>query len=214
MPFAPEKTAAMRATGTQTERTPLRKCEDNELVIRFIEGEERAFDELSNRYHSKLVNFLTRRTGDRQRAEDMTQETFLRVFRHIHRFDTSRKFSTWIFTIASNLGKNELRNRSRNPLVLHQALKKRGDDDDRPLEWEDPGSGPDDLFHKRHLRQLVESVTDQLPEHHRSVFVMREMQGKSYDEIAELTGIKVGTVKSRLNRARNSFAMIIEPMLN
>jgi len=214
MPYAPETTAAPRASGTQAERTPLKQCEDNELVTRFIDGDERAFTELSDRYHPRLVNFLTRRTGDRQRAEDMTQETFLRVFRHIHRFDTSRKFSTWIFTIASNLGKNELRNRARNPLVLHQALKRQSDGDDRPLEWEDPRNAPDDLFHKRHLRALVESVTDQLPEHHRNVFVMREMQGKSYDEIAELTGIKVGTVKSRLNRARTSFAMIIEPMLN
>jgi len=223
MPRTFTDTTAVHTAGTLPKRTPLKElnplkdlkeCSDNELVIRYIDGEERAFGELSQRYHPRLVNFLTRRTGDRERAEDMAQETFLRVFRHIHRFDTSKKFSTWIYTIASNLGKNELRNRSRNPLVLYQTLSKNKEAGDAPLEWEDPKYRPDDLYRKRHLEALVASVADRLPEHHRKVFLLREMQGKTYEEIAELTGTKVGTVKSRLNRARNSFALIIEPMLN
>jgi len=214
MPHTTAKTTAVRTAGTSPVPAPLKECSDNELVTRFLGGEERAFTELSQRYHPRLVNFLTRRTGDRERAEDMTQETFLRVFRHIHRFDTSKKFSTWIYTIASNLGKNELRNRSRSPLVLYQTLSKYKDATDAPLEWEDARFRPEDLYRKRHLRKLVKTVADRLPEHHRNVFVLREMEGKTYEEIAELTGTKVGTVKSRLNRARTSFALIIEPMLN
>ena len=73
--------------------------------------------ELVERYQTRLLNFVNRTIGDRERAEDLVQEVFIRVFRHLHRFDQTKKFSTWIYTIASNLAKNELRNRSRNPLV-------------------------------------------------------------------------------------------------
>jgi RNA polymerase sigma-70 factor (ECF subfamily) len=142
------------------------------------------------------------------------QETFIRVYRHLHRFDQSKKFSTWIYTIASNLAKNELRNRSRNPLVLFQTLMKNRDADTRPLEWEDNTYRPDDLFRKRHLKSQVDSAVDQLPEHHRTVFVLREMEGKTYEEIAEITSTNLGTVKSRLNRARNNFAQLIAPLLD
>jgi RNA polymerase sigma factor (sigma-70 family) len=115
------------------------------------------------------------------------QEVFIRVYRHIGRFDRSKKFSTWIYTIASNLAKNELRNRSRNPLVLFQSIKKTSQEDDRPLQFEDSSSRPDDLYRKRHLRELVEESVAKLPAHHREVFVLRELEGKSYEEIAEIT---------------------------
>jgi RNA polymerase sigma-70 factor (ECF subfamily) len=186
---------------------------DNELVARFLDGNGLAFPELVGRYQSRLLNFIYRTIGDRDRAEDLVQETFIRVYRHLHRFDQTKKFSTWIYTIASNLAKNELRNRSRNPLVLFQTIKKNWEADHRPLQWEDPSCRPDDLFRKRHLRDMVERAVEQLPEHHRVVFVLREMEGKSYEEISEITGVNLGTVKSRLNRARNNFAQIIAPML-
>jgi RNA polymerase sigma-70 factor (ECF subfamily) len=194
-------------------REQLRALDDSELVGAFLDGEERAFEELVERYQTRLLNFIYRTVGDRERAEDLVQEVFIRVYRHLHRFDRSKKFSTWAYTIASNLAKNELRNRSRNPLVFFQTIKKNWQDDDRPLQFEDATSRPDDLYRKRHLRALVEASVDQLPEHHRQVFVLRELEGKSYEEIAEITGCNLGTVKSRLNRARNSFAAIIEPGL-
>ncbi len=187
---------------------------DSELVAQFLAGEKRAFTELVNRYQDRLLNFVYRMIGDRDRAEDLVQETFVRVFRHLHRFDQSKKFSTWAYTIASNLAKNELRNRSRNPLVLFQAIKSNWEADHRPLEWEDNTYRPDDLFRKRHLKELVESVVSELPEHHRVVFLLREMEGKTYEEISEITGVNLGTVKSRLNRARNNFAQLIAPLLD
>jgi len=186
---------------------------DNELVAGFLDGNGQAFPELVGRYQSRLLNFIYRTIGDRDRAEDLVQETFIRVYRHLHRFDQAKKFSTWIYTIASNLAKNELRNRSRNPLVLFQTIKKNWEADHRPLQWEDPSYRPDDLFRKRHLQEMVERAVEQLPEHHRAVFVLREMEGKSYEEISDITGVNLGTVKSRLNRARNNFAQIIAPML-
>jgi RNA polymerase sigma-70 factor, ECF subfamily len=206
------KTATKSSGASVRER--LRELEDGAVVGAFLEGEERAFEELVTRYQTRLLNFVFRTIGDREKAEDLIQEVFVRVYRHIHRFDRSKKFSTWIYTIASNLAKNELRNRSRNPLVLFQTIRKNWQDEDRPLQFEDHTSRPDDLFRKRHLRSLVEASVEQLPVHHREVFVLRELEGKSYEEIAEITSCNLGTVKSRLNRARNAFASIIEPHLD
>src|SRR6476469_449388 len=194
-------------------REQLRTLDDSAVVAQFLGGEERAFQELVERYQTRLLNFIYRTIGDREKAEDLVQEVFIRVYRHLHRFDRSKKFSTWIYTIASNLAKKELRNRSRNPLVLFQTIRKNWQDDDRPLQFEDTTARPDDLFRKRHLRELVEESVAKLPAHHREVFVLRELEGKSYEEIAEITECNLGTVKSRLNRARNAFAEIIEPGL-
>jgi RNA polymerase sigma-70 factor, ECF subfamily len=188
--------------------------DDARVVQAFLDGRERAFDELVSRYQVRLLNFVYRTVGDRERAEDLVQEVFIRIYRHLHRFDQTKKFSTWAYTIASNLAKNELRNRSRNPLVLFQTIKRNWEADHRPLQFEDSSSRPDDLFYKRHLRELVEQSVSQLPEHHRVVFVLRELEGKTYEEIADITGCNLGTVKSRLNRARNNFAAIIAPHLD
>lgn len=194
--------------------SPFGGLSDGQVVQSFLDGESRAFTELVVRYQTRLLNFIYRTIGDRERAEDLVQEVFIRVYRHLHRFDQAKKFSTWIYTIASNLAKNELRNRSRNPLVLFQTIKKQWDADHRPLQFEDSSSRPDDLYRRRHLRELVEKSVAQLPEHHRVVFVLRELEGKTYEEIAEITGCNLGTVKSRLNRARNNFAAIIAPLLD
>jgi RNA polymerase sigma-70 factor, ECF subfamily len=206
--------AGVGVVDPRSQREALKSLDDSAVVARFLEGEKRAFAELVERYQTRLLNFVYRTTGDRERAEDLVQETFIRVYRHIHRFDQTKKFSTWIYTIAPNLAKNELRNRSRNPLVLFQTIKKNWTADERPLEWEDNTYRPDDLFRKRHLKQLVDTVVEDLPVHHREVFVLREMEGKTYEEIAEITGCNLGTVKSRLNRARNNFAQLIAPLLD
>jgi len=188
--------------------------EDSQIVREYLGGDARAFTELVTRYQTRLLNFVYRTIGDRERAEDLVQEVFVRVYRHLHRFDQTKKFSTWIYTIASNLAKNELRNRSRNPLVLFQSIRKQWEPDTRPLQFEDTSARPDDLYHKRHLRETVEWAVEQLPEHHRVVFVLRELEGKSYEEIAEITGCNLGTVKSRLNRSRANFAAIIAPLID
>jgi RNA polymerase sigma-70 factor (ECF subfamily) len=195
-------------------REQLRLADDSAIVTAFLGGEERAFQELVERYQTRLLNFIYRTIGDRDRAEDLVQEVFIRVYRHLHRFDRSKKFSTWVYTIASNLAKNELRNRSRSPLVLFQTIQGSNDDEDRPVQFEDTTARPDDMYRKRHLRELVEQTVAQLPEHHRQVFVLRELEGKSYEEIAEITDCNLGTVKSRLNRARTAFAAIIEPFID
>jgi RNA polymerase sigma-70 factor (ECF subfamily) len=187
---------------------------DSDLVQAYLAGDASCFRRLVERYQGRIVNFLCRSIGDRERAEDLAQGVFIRVYKHLHRFDQEKKFSTWIYTIASNLAKNELRNRSRNPLVLFQALTNQWEDDHRPLQFEDSAYRPDDLFRKRQLQELVQRAVEDLPEHHKTVFVLREIEGKSYEEISDITATNLGTVKSRLNRARHNFAEIIAPHLD
>jgi len=194
-------------------RSELEEMDDAGLVQLRLDGDEMAFQVLMDRYHDRLVHFINRTIGDRDRAEDLVQDTFVRVYRHLHRYDPSRKFSTWIYTIAGNLAKNELRNRSRNPQVLFQTLTRNREEDDRPLQWEDRSYSPDDMAEKRNLRDIVEETIEELPDHHRKIFRLREMEGKTYEEISEITGVKLGTVKSRLNRARNKFAELVAPKL-
>ncbi|MEO5635079.1 MAG: sigma-70 family RNA polymerase sigma factor [Candidatus Paceibacterota bacterium] len=181
--------------------------DDSGVVTAFLGGEERAFEELVERYQARLQRFVHRMIGDREKAEDLVQEVFIRVYRHLARFDCSKKFSTWVYTIASNLAKNELRNRSRSPHMVFQSMENWYDD--RSLQLEDPTSQPDDMYHRRDLREIVNGTVAKLPPIHRAVFALREIEGKSYAEIGEIIECNPGTVKSRLNRARNEFAELI-----
>lgn len=186
---------------------------DYEVVQRFLAGDERAFNELVRRYQQRLLRFVNRMIGDWERSEDLVQEVFVRVFRSIQGFDQSRKFSTWVYTIARNVARTELRKRSKSREVLFQTLS--GDDDSGPpLEWTDPSSGPDELYRKRHLRATVEEAVEMLPERYRTIFVLRELEDRTYEEIAEITNLRLGTVKSRLNRARQHFAEVVAPMID
>jgi RNA polymerase sigma factor (sigma-70 family) len=142
-------TAALKSSAKRIQyRTlnDLKTLDDGALVTEYLAGQPRAFDAIVERYQARLLNFIYRTVGDRERSEDLVQEVFIRVHRHLARFDRGKKFSTWIYTIASNLAKNELRNRSRNPIVLFQTMTSGWEDEERPLEFEDPMSRPDDLM--------------------------------------------------------------------
>jgi RNA polymerase sigma-70 factor (ECF subfamily) len=192
---------------------PLSEFTDEELATAHLEGVPRAFQELYERYQPRLHRFVRRKIEDRERAQDLAQETFIRVLRHLPRFQTDKKFSTWIFTIAANLAKNEFRNRSRSPLILFQHLESGRGPDDRPLEFKDPTQQPDRLYRKRDLQRLVGEAVKALKPKHRLIFHLREMEGKSYREISRITGAALGTVKSRMHRARKAFRDEIEPLL-
>ena len=188
--------------------------ENSALIGAYLGGDTRAFDQLFSRYSGRLLNFIHRIIGDRDRAEDLVQEAFIRVHRHLPRFDQTKQFSTWIYTIASNLAKNELRNRSRSPL-LHTQLTDTATEEGRPpIQVEDSTTRPDEMYRQRYLSDSISRCMTRLSERHRQVFVMRELEGRSYEEIAEMTETNLGTVKSRLNRARQSFAAAIEPYLD
>ena len=184
------------------------------LVGAYLRGDLRAFDELFYRYAGRLRNFIQRMIGDRERAEDLVQEAFFRAHRHLARFDQTKQFSTWLYTIASNLARNEIRNRRRGAVLLGTLSEISSIEDGMSLQWEDSRTRPDEMYRRRSLADAVRLTMSRLPERHREAFVMRELEGRSYEEIAALTGSHLGTVKSRLNRARRSFAAAIEPYLD
>jgi RNA polymerase sigma-70 factor (ECF subfamily) len=188
--------------------------ETNELVARHLSGDTLAFGELVGRYHGRLLNFTSRMIGDRERAEDLVQEAFFRVSRHLHRFDTNRKFSTWVYTIVSNLAKNELRRHHRSPIVYYQSVRATADDARSPLQFADATGRPDNVLANRQLTELVEATLARLPALYRDVLVLREIEGRSYEEIGEILGCRLGAVKSRLHRARVSFVSLIAPQLD
>jgi RNA polymerase sigma-70 factor, ECF subfamily len=191
----------------------LKDLSDEELVSLHYEGRPGAFRELYYRYQARLSRFILKRTGNPERADDVLQETWVRVARHLDWFDTERKFSTWIYTIAANLCKNELRNHARSPMVPFRTLEGRQETESRHLEFGDYSMTPDRLFQKRETRRLVERTVEGLSENHQRVFRLREMRGKSYQEVADILGIRLGTVKSRLHRARAEFAERIRPFV-
>jgi RNA polymerase sigma-70 factor, ECF subfamily len=108
-----------RGSGGRT----LRELDDARLAQRHLGGEPEAFGALVDRYQTRLLNFVNRTIGDRERAEDLVQEVFIRVFRHLHRFDQTKRFSTWIYTIAANLAQGEISIRAANPRVPPRPLE-------------------------------------------------------------------------------------------
>lgn len=199
---------------SQEDLPPLEDLSDEELVSAHLNGRPGAFRALHQRYKRRLSHFILGKTGNPDRVQDLLQDTWVRVARHLHRFDTGRRFSTWVYTIAANLCKNELRNRSRSRMVPFRSLESRTDEERGPVQFEDLRMMPDRLFQKRETRRLVEDTVETLSENHREVFQLREIRGKSYREVARILGLRIGTVKSRLHRARTQFAARIAPLVD
>jgi RNA polymerase sigma-70 factor (ECF subfamily) len=191
---------------------PIEGLPDEELVSAHLDGRPGAFRELHDRYRHRLSHFILRKTGNPERVPDLLQDTWVRVARHLHRFDTGRNFSTWVFTIAANLCKNELRNRARARVIPFRYLESQRSGDREGVQFEDYTRTPDRLFQRRELQRLVEDAVGRLSEDHQRVFHLREIRGFSYREVAGILGIRLGTVKSRLHRARTDFATRIGPL--
>jgi len=192
-------------------RTPLKELSDELLFQRYQEGDEDAFRVIVDRYEPSIKGFLHKRLKDEERVQDLTQDTFLRVHRARERYDTSRKFSTWIYTIASNLLKNEYRNRSRRRETNFTDLRRETTAPSapaRPIEFESDGPDPERNAYRAELREAIRDAIEQMDEHHRVPFVMREVEDRTYEEISEAIGVPVGTVKSRLFRTRNAFQQL------
>ncbi|MQA89468.1 MAG: sigma-70 family RNA polymerase sigma factor [Gemmatimonas sp.] len=183
---------------------------DEQLFARYQAGEDDAFRVIVARYEPSIKGFLHKRLKDEERVEDLTQDTFLRVHRARQRYDASRKFSTWIYTIASNLLKNEYRNRSRKRETSFTDLRRESMQGapSRPVEFESDTADPERIAYQHELREAIRDAIERMDEHHRVPFVMREVEDRTYEEISEAIGVPVGTVKSRLFRARNAFQQL------
>ena len=176
---------------TQTER---------ELVSRARAGDTAAFEQLMLDSQDRVYTLCLRMTGDREDALDLAQETFLNAWRGLSSFQGNSGFSTWVYRLASNacidfLRKRKRRQQGESPHSL--------DDEEAPLpEPADPRGSPEEELERRELRRAVERGLQALPDHHRQVLVMRELSGMSYQEIGAVLDLDLGTVKSRIARAR------------
>ena len=171
---------------------------DEELILQFQQGNENAYVELVNRYKNKLINFTFNYLGDRDLAEDIVQETMLKLYEKRHYYKAIAKFSTWIYTIARNQANTELRKRKRRNISFLSQMTKNGKDFD--LDSKSP-----DLINElqnTYLAKRINKAIQLLPEHFREVIVLRDIQGLSYEDIGLVMDAPLGTIKSRINRAR------------
>ena len=184
---------------------------DEDLIARVQTGDRRAFDVLVDRYKGRLYSFILRMVKDPNLAEELTQETLIRVFIHAEKYREIARFSTWIFTIATNLVRNRMRKRSRRPHLL--SLNPAPDEDETPIDPPDPAADPSRSLEGEELGTLINIATNKIPEKYRIPFLLREVEELTYEEIQQVTGLKLGTVRSRINRARNKFRQYIKPLL-
>lgn len=173
---------------------------DSELVRRCLAGEEPAYRELIGRYERQVYSLALRMLRQREDAEDLTQETFVRMFKALDRYDPARPFPAWLFTIAARLSIDHLRRRRMKTVPLFRTEP--GASEERLVEVEDPGPGPEELASRSEEQRGTERLIASLPEHYRIVVVLRHQQGLSYEEIAEALHLPLGTVKARIHRAR------------
>lgn len=171
---------------------------DEELIARFQDGDNYAFDLLVRRYKDPLLNFIYRFIGDFVESEDIVQETFYRVYKNKHYYKEVAKFSTWIYTIAGNLAKTELRRRKRRKVFsIHKDSPV-----DKELDLPDLKSDPEKEVNTVVTEKIIQKAIGNLPLKFRQVIVLRDIQGFSYEEISSIIKVPLGTVKSRVNRAR------------
>lgn len=175
---------------------------DWELIQAFKQGNEEVFEEIVRRYQKKVYNTTYRMTGNPEDANDLAQEVFIRVYRNLERFQGKSSFSTWLFTIATNICRDEMRKRHRRVAVQSLSEPIHMEDGDLEREIADESMTPEILSLNRELHDEIQAVIDELPAEQKEVIVLRELQEFSYEEIAEIAGVSLGTVKSRISRAR------------
>ena len=171
---------------------------DEQLIARFQSGDERAYIELVNRYRDRLINFVYPFLGDFEQAEDVVQETMLKLYEKKHYYREIAKFSTWIYTIARNLANTELRKKKRRKTTYISRMTK----DDRQYDIPAVQADLNQNLQNEFIRDRIHAAIKELPEHFKTVIILRDIQELSYDDISNIVGVPLGTVKSRINRAR------------
>jgi RNA polymerase sigma-70 factor (ECF subfamily) len=191
--------------------------EDRGLVDRAKTGDVRAFEALVRRYERWVFTLALRMVGDRGDAEDIAQEVFLKAYRGLQGFRGGARFSTWLYAIASHHCLNHLAGRgarTRRAGQIGNHTDAQGETLPSPLDRvADASPGPDAVLERRELREMIQKELVQLTEQHRLVLILRDIQGMSYEDIAETLGVELGTVRSRLHRARMELKARLEPIL-
>ncbi len=171
---------------------------DEDLIEKFQNGDLYAFDLIVKRYKNQLLNFIYRFLGNAEEAEDLVQETFLRVYRNRRAYQKVAKFSTWIYTIAGNLAKTELRKRKRRKFFSISDLGY----NEKDYDISDEAYNPEKDVDSRMKEEIIHREINDLSPKFREVILLRDVQQLSYEEISQIVNIPLGTVKSRVNRGR------------
>lgn len=172
---------------------------DEELILEFQKSnDQKAFEILVERFKNPLVNFVFRFLGDYEACVDVVQDTFVKVYRYKDSYTSVAKFSTWIYTIAGNLARSEYRRRKRNNFFSINSYGEEEETYDIP----DNKMRPDVETESKFKAQKIQEALMKLKEVYREAVILRDIQGLTYEEIAEILGIEEGTVKSRINRGR------------
>lgn len=173
---------------------------DSVLISRCRKKDADAFGVLVDRYQSRIFGFVRRMVKDQEDAEDIAQEVFIRAFTHFHRYDGRASLTTWLFKIATNLCIDRARKKERRP---EQVVLDRNDEELYSHQSRDERWDPESHAVAHELHQILDSAIESLSEKLKTVLLLHDMEGLSYEQIAHITRIPIGTVKSRLFLARN-----------
>lgn len=179
---------------------------DEQLILLFQKEDVGAFNEIVFRYKDKAVNFLFRYTGDRDDAEDLAQDTFVKVFRSKHLYKEIAKFSTWFYTIALNTAKTSLKKKSRMSTL---SISDFDPENEKDFDIKDTGITPDESANAAIENHYIQQAINSLDEDFKKIIILRDIEDLDYDEISEITGLPMGTVKSRINRGREKLKKIL-----
>ncbi len=193
---------------TYTHRALLGEMSDEDLMAQFQAGTVTAFDLLVERYRGPLTSYIYRFLRDAEACEDLVQETFLRVHRNRHSYRRIARFSTWLYTIAGNLARSEYRQRKHRRVTSLQTTSR--DDETYEIDVPDETFTPDEHTEGVLQGRYVREALAQIAEDFREVVVLRDVQQLTYDEIAQITGLPMGTVKSRINRGRTKLQALLK----
>ncbi len=180
----------------------LKDLSDHQLIEATKRGDEAAFGEIMRRYRSPITNYIYRFLNDYEEAVDLAQETFVRVYFALERYHTEYAFSTYIYRIATNLAISEIRKRKRRKLISLTGLFQFAGEEAQDFNPPDEKTLPDEnLIESEQSRTIAKAIAT-LPEKYRAPIVLRDVEGKSYEEVAQIMQLGLGTTKSRISRAR------------
>lgn len=184
-----------------------RKFTDEQLILKFQKEDIDAFNEIVHRYKDKIVNFLYRYTGSREDSEDIAQEAFLRLYKSKHLYQEIAKFSTWFYTIAINISRTYLRKKKKYRTI---SINNYNEDEDKDYELPSKIISPDESANAVNENYYIQKAIDSLEDIHREIIILRDIQDLDYEEISKIMDLPLGTVKSRINRARESLKVKLE----
>ena len=201
-----------------SDRTPAPANKPNDtdaiLVARTVAGDKKAYELLVIKYERRIQRLIGRMVRDVDLVEDIAQETFIRAYRALAQFRGDAQFYTWLYRIAVNTAKKALMELKRDPTISENSFKSGNDDETSPLENELTSSEtPEAIFASKEIAVMINAAMAALPDELRQAITLREIEGLSYEEISELMNCPIGTVRSRIFRAREAISQKVKPLL-